>query len=345
MKAVVFALCMLCAGSAVAEPRAALVMPLAPNSRVGILSPRGSGLSGAAGTAASDTLVRETIEVIAHTLRVLSYEVVTPDQVIVALNDSAIQCERGIYHCEPEAVRRALGLDAVVMPAIWTESDPADLTVEVTLADAVGQARGRLQGGAKARVPALLQQAIQDTESGKAVRVQIDTIPTGAEVRIDGNFVGTSPLTTDGKFAPGPHEVTLARPGYVTTTTHFDVPRGAPDPFVQSAKMDRKVPSDDLAVIESEDKVSPAWDYAVGGALAVAGVALLVAPVRTAFAGDCDAGSNGQCAPAHFGAGSGVQLAGGLLALAAATFTIVAHPIAASLSSDGELHVEVTGSF
>ena len=53
----------------------------------------------------------------------------------------------------------------------------------------------------------------------------IDSLPGGAQVRVQGRVLGTTPVK-DVELAPGPHQVVLTLPGYVPHGTFHEVPAG-----------------------------------------------------------------------------------------------------------------------
>lgn len=298
-------------------------------------------------TRKQDELTQAAIGEVEQTLRRLGYRVIPRAEVVQKLIDSGINCRAGVMACEPTEVLNTLQLGAVALVAIWWDRTPADITIEFTTADSVGSAKGALDGDVAKHVPALVTAALQDVQSGKAVMVQINALPIGAEVRLDGELLGNAPVSA--KARPGSHEVILSYPAYVTTSQHFEVPRGAEEPFPVHVSMERAGESG--ARTADIDSPSPhatrAWDDLLGTGLAVVGVALVITPLVTlARSGDCSDSNSSSCQQVHFGWRSGLQLAGGVLALSGAVVVFATTPIRASLSTNGEIvHVQLHGSF
>lgn len=297
-------------------------------------------------TRQEDELTQAAVAEVEQTLRRLGYRVIPRAEVVQKLVDSGINCRAGVLACEPADVLNTLQLGAVALVAIWWDRNPADVTIEITTADSVGAAKGALDGDIAKRVPALVTAALQDVQSGKAVEVQINTLPIGAEVRLDGELIGNAPVSA--KARPGSHEVILSYPDYVTTSQHFEVPRGTEEPFPVHVSMERTAASASrTADVGVPRRATRAWDDLLGTGLAVAGVALVTSPLITlARSGDCTDTNDSSCQQVHFGWRSGLQLAGGVLALSGAVVIFATTPIRASLSTNGEIvHVQLRGSF
>lgn len=322
--------------------------PLPPTRPVGIIFQSEVGRT-TSNSLRDDEVTQAAIAEVEQTLRRLGYEVVPRADVIQKLIGSGINCPSGVHNCEPAEVLKALDLGGVVLVAVWWDRTPADITVEVTSADAVGVAKGKLDDHASRRVPALVTAALQDLKNGRAVDVQINTLPVGAEVRLDGELIGMAPVSA--KARPGRHEVVLTYPDYVTTSHHFEVPRGADDLFPVHVSMERTTASAARAApvpLPPPTEATPAWDYALGTGLALLGTALVVTPVLTLVNDDdCEAGTNNVgCERVHFGWRAGLQTAGGVLALSGSVLLFATTPIRASLSTDGEtVHAQLHGSF
>ena len=95
-------------------------------------------------------------------------------------------------------------------------------------------------------------------------------------------------------------------------------------------------------------RATPAWDYALGGALALAGTVLVISPIMTlARDGDCKDGATAEgCARIDFGWRSGLLMTGGVLALSGSAVLFATTPIRGSLSTDGEIvHAQLHGTF
>lgn len=312
-------------------------LPLPPESRIGIVYESTIGRS-----SEQDFELRALVA--DHAIAALQrygYEVVPRESVLTMLLDSGVNCKNGVQECEPAVVLEALGFDAVVMVAIWKTAEGVDAAVDVTSPRARGRAAGRLDGDAERVVPALVTEALADLEKGRAVTLRIHTLPRGAQVTLDGRILGASPVETSA--APGHHEVTLERPGYLTVSTEFEIPRGADDYTVRES-MEALTPTGSAAVVESE---APVVDYVVGGTLAAVSVPLIVAPLMSA-SGGCEGGvdSSGECDQRRFGTKAGIMLAGGVVALGLGAYFLVATPISASLSTDGDLvHATIHGTF
>lgn len=322
--------------------------PLPSTRPVGIVYP--SALSRTtANTREDDALADKAVAAVEQTLRALGYQVLGRADVVQKLVEADVECPTGVFNCPSAEVLRALDLGAVVLVAIWWDRRPADVTIEVTTADATGIAKGKLDGDASKTVPELVTRALKDLANGKAVEVRINAVPIGAEVRLDGELLGAAPVTA--KTQPGPHEVMLSYPDYVTTSRQFDVPRGAEGPVPIDITLERTRESAARAPavpLPPPTRPSPGWDYALGAILAGAAVTLAVNPVRTlASDGECDDSPHGgSCTPVGFDARSGLQLAGSALALTAAVYTFVTLPISSSVTaSEDSIHVQISSSF
>ena len=349
MKIMSSALCLV--AYAVAVPAASAQMlerPLPLSRPVGIVYPSEVGRT-TSNTLQDDDVTVAAIAEVEQTIRQLGYQVISRADVIKQLIDAGTNCSSGVQNCAPADVLRTLKLGAVVLVAIWWDRKPADITIEVTTADATGLAKGQLDGDVGHLVPDLVTRALRDLKNGRAVDVVIHSVPLGAEVRLDGELIGSAPASA--KARPGEHEAILSYPDYVTTSRHFEVPRGAEEPWRVDVTMERTPASAAHAQavpLPPPTDPTPAWDYVLGGALGVAGAALVVSPILTvAQAGDCKAlARNRDCERVSFGWQAGLQLAGGLLALSGAAVLFATTPIRASLSTDGEsLHAQLHASF
>jgi hypothetical protein len=282
-----------------------------------------------------------------QTLRRLGYNVMNRAEVVTGLIESDVNCQDGVHNCSPTEVMRALDLGGVVLVALWWDRSPTDIAIEVTSASAVGSAKGRLDGPIAARVSGLVSAALEDLRGGRAALVRINTLPVGAQVRVDGELVGRSPVTAE--LRPGPHEALLTYPDYVTTAHHFDVPRGG-EPMAVHVALERssqEVANASSASLQGSSEPTAAWDYAAAGVLGVAGAVLLVSPLITlAQDGECDGANNLSCDRIQFGSRATWQLVGGIASLGVGAFMIAATPIRASLTADGEsIHASVHGQF
>jgi hypothetical protein len=322
--------------------------PLPSTRPIGIVYPSEIGRT-TTNTQQDDDLAMKAIAEVEQTLRRLGYQVVSRAEVVQKLIDAGVNCAAGVQNCPASEVLKSLDLGAVVLVAIWWDRRPADITIEVTTADATGIAKAKLQGDAGSQVPELVNSALKDLKNGKAVEVGIYSVPIGAEVKLDGDLVGTAPVNA--KARPGPHEVIVSYPDYVTTSQHFEVPRGGEAPLRVDVTLERTTASAARAAdvpLPPPTRVTPAWDYVLGGALAVAGVGLVISPIATlARDGDCKDGADATgCEQVDFGWRSGLLLAGGVLALTGSVVLFATTPIRACLSTDGEaVHAQLRGSF
>lgn len=322
--------------------------PLPSTRPIGIVYPSEVGRT-TTNTLQDDDLAMKVIAEVEQTLRRLGYQVMSRAEVIQKLVDAGESCPSGVYNCPTSDVLRSLDLGAVVLIAIWWERRPPDITIEVTTPDATGIAKAKLDGDPSRQVPELVNSALKDLKNGKAVEVGIYSVPIGAEVRLDGELLGTAPVSA--KARPGPHEVIMSYPEYVTTSRHFDVPRGAEGPMRVDVTLERTTASAARAAdvpLPPPTRATPAWDYALGGALALSGAALIISPIMTiARNGECEDGANVDgCERVDFGWRSGLLMAGGVLALSGSVLLFATTPIRASLSTDGEtVHAQLHGSF
>lgn len=322
--------------------------PLPSTRPVGIVYPSEVGRT-TTNTQQDDDLALKVVGEVEQTLRKLGYQVVRRAEVVQKLVDAGVNCPAGVQNCPSADVLRSLDLGAVVLVAISWDRRPADITIEVTTADATGMAKSKLDADVSRQVPELVNSALRDLKNGKAVEVGIYSVPIGAEVKLDGDLVGTAPVNT--KARPGPHEVIVSYPDYVTTSQHFEVPRGADGPLRVDVTLERTTASAAHAAdvpLPPPTRATPAWDYALGGALAVAGVVLVISPTLTlANDGDCKDGSNTVgCDRVQFGSRSGLLMATGVLALSGSVLLFATTPIRASLSTDGEaVHAQLLGTF
>ena len=137
----------------------------------------------------------------------------------------------------------------------------------------------------------------------------------------------------------------------MTTSRHFDVPRGAEGPLRVDVTLERTTASAARAAevpLPPPTRATPAWDYALGGVLALAGATLVISPIMTiAEDGECKDGANiNGCQRVDFTWRSGLLMAGGVLALSGSVLLFATTPIRASLSTDGEtVHAQLHGSF
>lgn len=322
--------------------------PLSSARPIGIVYPSEVGRT-TTNTQQDDDLAMKTIAEVEQTLRQLGYQVVSRAEVIQKLIDAGVNCAAGVQNCPASEVLKSLDLGAVVLVAIWWDRRPADITIEVTTADATGIAKAKLEGDVSSQIPELVNSALKDLKNGRAVDVGIYSVPIGAEVKLDGELVGTAPINA--KALPGPHEVIVSYPDYVTTSRHFEVPRGGEAPLRVDITLERTAASaartSDVP-LPPPTRATPAWDYALGGALAAGGVLLLISPIMTiAQQGECkDGGNTGTCERVDFGWRSGLLMAGGALALTGSVLLFATTPIRASLSTDGEtVHAQLRGSF
>jgi hypothetical protein len=61
----------------------------------------------------------------------------------------------------------------------------------------------------------------------ETVRVAIESDPPGADVSVDGAFVGNTPLP-DFRLTPGQHDIELRKPGFATWVRRLTVARETP---------------------------------------------------------------------------------------------------------------------
>jgi hypothetical protein len=322
--------------------------PLPSTRPIGIVYPSEIGRT-TTNTQQDDDLAMKAIAEVEQTLRRLGYQVVTRAEVVQKLIDAGVNCAAGVQNCPASEVLKSLDLGAVVLVAIWWDRRPADITIEVTTADATGIAKAKLEADVSRQIPELVNSALKDLNNGKAIDVGIYSVPIGAEVKLDGDLVGTAPVNA--KARPGPHEVIVSYPDYVTTSRHFEVPRGGEAPLRVDVTLERTSASAARAAdvpLPPPTRATPAWDYALGGVLAAGGVVLLISPIMTlARDGDCKNGGNADgCERVDFGWRSGLLMAGGALALTGSVLLFATTPIRASLSTDGEtVHAQIRGSF
>jgi hypothetical protein len=319
-------------------------MPLVAGSRVGITFSPVQEVTDSEQAATRLALLEEAALAVHQTLRRMGYEVLDRAQVIAALLQASPSCGgSSIYECNSDEIRGALGLDGVVMVSVWTAEVPVQISIEVTLAEGCGEGRAPLERSVQDTVPELLSLALHDTAAARPVQLQIHTLPTRSEVTVDGQYVGTSPLTTAERFVPGHHEVTVTRPGYLTTTQHVQVPRGGADPmqlYLQAPSLEAR---DSLQETDTSGHSAPFWDYLVGVTLGLAAVPLLVVPSVTAARDDeCKEPMqpDGTCEQVQFGTASSVLLATGVVAALGSAAFFVFKPISTSLSVNGD-HVYV----
>lgn len=322
--------------------------PLPSTRPIGIVYPSEVGRT-TTNTQQDDDLAFKVVAEVEQTLRKLGYQVVPRAEVVQKLVDAGVNCAAGVQNCPSSDVLRSLDLGAVVLVAIWWDQRPADITIEVTTADATGIAKSKLDADVSRQVPELVNSALRDLKNGKAVDVGIYSVPIGAEVRLDSDLIGIAPVNA--KAGPGPHEVIVSYPDYVTTSRHFDVPRGADGPVRVDVTLERTTASAAQAAdvpMPPPTRATPTWDYALGSGLAVAGAVLVISPIMTlARNGDCKDGSNAVgCERVHFGSRSGLLMASGLLALSGSVLLFATTPIRASLSTDGEaIHAQLHATF
>ncbi len=337
----------------ITDPAAAQVgeRPLPTDRPVGIVYPSEVGrMTGR--SPEQDALHEAVITEVEQSLRRLGYQVLPRTDVIQQLVETTVDCEGGVGHCSPSTVLQALQLGAVVLVAIGWDRSPADLSIEVTTGEAVGNAKGTLGSEVSTpevavRVPELVVAALEDLKNGKAANLIVHSVPVGAEVQLDGVVVGVAPVSAN--VRPGEHEVIVRYPDHVTTAKHFKVERG-----VRSLRVDvtmqpvagRAVPTQRLK-LSPPTKANPAWDYALAGGLTLAAVALAISPVQTlARSGECEEARRGSCTPVRFGWQPGVMLGASALALGSAVYVMAATPIAASMTYDGERGtLRVSGRF
>lgn len=155
--------------------------------------------------------------------------------------------------------------------------------------------------------------------------LMVRTDPTGARVEIDGEEVGTSPLRVT--VPPGEHTVrAIHEAGTREETIEISAnEEGSIELGLESEPSPDGAPSGPRA---TRSEPSP-FNWIIGGGLAVGGVVALISPLSTLTReGQCVATTDAWCVErVHFGVQSGVLLAIGLAALAAAVIIDAAAPI------------------
>ena len=74
--------------------------------------------------------------------------------------------------------------------------------------------------------------------SASQASVLIDSIPLGADIEIDGGFVGNTPSSI--QLAPGNHQIAVKRKGFVTWTKTLNVTGGS---IHLNAELEQAAPS------------------------------------------------------------------------------------------------------
>jgi hypothetical protein len=104
---------------------------------------------------------------------------------------------------------------------------------------------------------------------GALVALEVVALPLGCEVRVDGTLRGTSPLPVPvDALAPGPHHVSIAKKGYLTSTSIVTIQKG------EAARLEITLESDPDALRTGPTTFDIALPFVVagvGGALAIGG--------------------------------------------------------------------------
>lgn len=80
--------------------------------------------------------------------------------------------------------------------------------------------------GTASQAPAHVQPAAATAnEKERGTPVTVESTPSGADIQIDGAFVGNTPSTVD--VAPGPHEITLGKKGFAPWTRKVNITGGS----------------------------------------------------------------------------------------------------------------------
>ena len=325
---------------------------LPPGSRVGILVPAGTGISpGQTHSTSNPELVETAMKALQEVLIGLRYEVLSPMEVLTGLIDANTQCGRDVHYCEPSQVLQALELDATIRLSVWTDEQPGVIRVSLTLPRATGQAEDQIIGDPTKLVPPLVSTALQDAASGQAVRVDIRALQGPAQVRVEGQVIGTTPLSHN--FTVGTHSVTLEAPGFVTTSRRIEVSRGMETPVLVTFDLKRAPdaePASEAMLIpfaseDPSDGEASSMNFVVGTASIALGVPLgVVSTIALAEDGQCrdDLGLDAACDRTNAEFPQVGMLIGGVLLTAVGIYFLVDAPIGASMSTDGDsVHVQI----
>ena len=258
--------------------------------------------------------------------------------------------------CAP-AMLAANHADVGVGVAVWDGEDGPQ--INVTLVDALGHKYPGyaivVSNDAATAARAALLEARSLHLLGPGPWIHVRGVPTGASVIIDNKPVGVIPYR--GAISPGDHALEVRSAGYsakqlpivvtleptTTAEVELELAREAANPVAPSAPTATSTPevaqtndyvSEDPARVP-EDKASP-WNFILGGALAVGGVALAtIEPVQTlAKDGEC---ANDDCSELYAAGGSTFAKIGLGALLAAGGVTIM---IWQPLRVDAELNDE-----
>ena len=337
-------------------PASAQTEPLLPpGSRVGILVPAGTGISpGQTHSTSNPELVEASMKALHEVLIGLHYEVLSPMEVLTGLIDTNTQCGRDVHYCEPSLVLQALKLDATARLSVWTDEQPGVIRVSLTLPRATGQAEDHIIGDPTKLVPPLVSAALEDVASNQALRVDIRALQGRAQVRVDGQVIGTTPLSHN--FTVGTHSVTLEAPGFVTTSRRIEVRRGMETPMLVTFDLKRAPgaePEPEAILIpfgpeDSSDGEASPMNFVIGGASIALGVPLgVLSTIALAEDGQCrnDVGRDAACDRTKAELPQVGMLIGGVLLTGVGIYFLVDAPIGAFMSTDGDsVHVQIKAS-
>jgi hypothetical protein len=104
---------------------------------------------------------------------------------------------------------------------------------------------------------ATLHLELVPTQSKQVANLFVKTRTLAAEVVVDGQVVGKTPLPTTVTLAPGAHQVEVRRPGYVTLTRKVEVAEGATGELSFDLAVDANALPDEGATLVLDASESP----------------------------------------------------------------------------------------
>lgn len=175
---------------------------------------------------------------------------------------------------------------------------------------------------------------------GERALLRVQSVPVSASVFLDGQLVGITPF--EQPWPAGTHELRVELSGRKTDVRRILLDQA--ELLNVSVQLQREL---DASGAHGTD-VASAWNYAIGGALALVAVPLVFGAVdRLANQGQCLESAAGSCRQrGDFGPVGAGYMIGGVVALAGASYLLIGQPIRMGVAVDrGSISLHAHGSF
>lgn len=245
------------------------------------------------------------------------------------------ECEEA--SCAAALATRA-GADGTALVAL--EATQVRVIFVPAMGDAHEATRAIGDAGVSAATAGALEEVLDALPSVQLGFVRVRTDPPGVAVELDGRPVGRSPLRQTATL--GEHSVRLLPEGRAAITREVVVRPGAEAAVdVEIAHAEGGDDGGESPAPRGPTRTEPsAWNWLIGGGLALGGIIALISPLQTlAQEGECleQIEDVGCVERVRFGAQSGVLLGVGLAALVAAVVVDAVAPIREQVTVDVEV--------